>query len=691
MTTSSQLRSTIALIPLCISLAISLPAAAQGFPGGGFPGGDGGGPGGDGGDGGDGGGTVDPDNTVATDCASETDDAARFACLSAWVDALSAHIRMSGGELQVDGYADSATVATNAADISAIEADYLTSSGLSGYATESYVDGAVAGIDLSGYATQSWVTSRGYLTTSSLLGYATEQWVEEQGYGLASDVADNGAAIAGIDTSGIATNAAAITGIQSDYLTSASLIGYATESYVDGAVSGVDLTGYATESWVMGQGFGLASDIAAIDTSGIATNAAAIAQNTTDIAAVDTSGIAANAAAIAQNATDIAGIDTSGIETNASSIAAIQGDYLTSGDLLGYASEQWVTEQSYGLASDVAQNAADAATNLLGVTQNATDVAANAAAVAQNTTAIAAIDTSGIATNADALASLQAEVDGNDADLDTIMADYLTSASLAGYATQQWVTDQGYSTGGGGGGGVTDLDQYLTVDTDTHSVVFSGANVYVQSGSGYTDDNTTNRLGDGTGSLTGLGNLIVGYDEVFGSGEKTGSHNLVIGPWHTYSSHGGFMNGIAHTVSGPYGSAVGGFNNHAVGAHAVAVGGYANHATEDYSSVTGGSYNQTLGLYSSVSGGQSNIADGGWAAISGGSSGYAGGDWSSVAGGNGNVASGNYSGVSGGWFGTASGIAAAISGGHAGTASGDYSTVSGGYIENATAPSEHVP
>lgn len=35
---------------------------------------------------------------------------------------------------------------------------------------------------LSGYATQSWVTSQGYLTSSSLSGYATQEWVNSQNF-----------------------------------------------------------------------------------------------------------------------------------------------------------------------------------------------------------------------------------------------------------------------------------------------------------------------------------------------------------------------------------------------------------------------------------------------------------------------------------------------------------------------------
>ena len=37
---------------------------------------------------------------------------------------------------------------------------------------------------LSGYATQSWVTSQGYLTSSSLSGYATQTWVNNKNYAV---------------------------------------------------------------------------------------------------------------------------------------------------------------------------------------------------------------------------------------------------------------------------------------------------------------------------------------------------------------------------------------------------------------------------------------------------------------------------------------------------------------------------
>lgn len=64
------------------------------------------------------------------------------------------------------------------------DSSFITSSALSGYATESYVTsrGYITSSSLSGYATESWVNGKGYLTSSSLNGYATQSWVTGQGY-----------------------------------------------------------------------------------------------------------------------------------------------------------------------------------------------------------------------------------------------------------------------------------------------------------------------------------------------------------------------------------------------------------------------------------------------------------------------------------------------------------------------------
>ena len=61
---------------------------------------------------------------------------------------------------------------------------YITSSALSGYATETYVgsQGFLLSSDLSGYATETYVGSQGFLTSADLSGYATETYVGNQGF-----------------------------------------------------------------------------------------------------------------------------------------------------------------------------------------------------------------------------------------------------------------------------------------------------------------------------------------------------------------------------------------------------------------------------------------------------------------------------------------------------------------------------
>jgi len=63
-------------------------------------------------------------------------------------------------------------------------AGYITSSALTGYATQTWVgqQGYLTSSALTGYATQTWVGQQGYLTSSALTGYATQTWVNNQGF-----------------------------------------------------------------------------------------------------------------------------------------------------------------------------------------------------------------------------------------------------------------------------------------------------------------------------------------------------------------------------------------------------------------------------------------------------------------------------------------------------------------------------
>ncbi|MFC1889292.1 hypothetical protein ACFL4G_06005 [Thermodesulfobacteriota bacterium] len=186
-----------------------------------------------------------------------------------------------------------------------------------------------------------------------------------------------------------------------------------------------------------------------------------------------------------------------------------------------------------------------------------------------------------------------------------------------------------------------------------NDIVFSGANVHIVNGTDTTD-----------GAVNGLGNLIVGYNEEPDIPDRSGSHNIVVGIKHNYSSYGGLVAGKENTISNAYASVCGGFQNVASGYIANVSGGYLNVAAGDlFSHVSGGVANTASGNYSSVSGGRENIA-----------SGYG----SSISGGHDNVASWQDASVSGGGYNTASGNTSSISGGSYNVASGNNSHVSGG-------------
>ncbi len=182
---------------------------------------------------------------------------------------------------------------------------------------------------------------------------------------------------------------------------------------------------------------------------------------------------------------------------------------------------------------------------------------------------------------------------------------------------------------------------------------FSGVNVQVVSGSGTT-----------SGTINGKGNLFVGYNVPAGTGPHTGSHNLIVGDHHTYSSYGGLAVGDTNTVSAGnsvafgysnvasgLGSAVtGGALNKATGPNATVSGGYLNQSAGTLTTVSGGAVGYAIGLVATVSGGLSNVASGGYAAVSGGETNTASGNGASVSGGENRSAVGEEDWVAGEFF-----------------------------------------
>jgi len=175
------------------------------------------------------------------------------------------------------------------------------------------------------------------------------------------------------------------------------------------------------------------------------------------------------------------------------------------------------------------------------------------------------------------------------------------------------------------------LDPFVTVNNNPMNglagphIIFEGANVNVRSGSGATNDGWSGEHQPEPGSLLGLGNLIVGYNEnqsPFGrtctdpypseclregpnyvNDVRTGSHNLIVGPEHTYTSFGGLIAGWSNAVTHRYSSVTAGLENEARGPHTLIAGGGSNLAVADQSTLVGSSGSTTFGMYSTISGG----------------------------------------------------------------------------------------
>ena len=117
-----------------------------------------------------------------------------------------------------------------------------------------------------------------------------------------------------------------------------------------------------------------------------------------------------------------------------------------------------------------------------------------------------------------------------------------------------------------------------SMTANAENVYFTGVNVHVRNGTNSTD-----------GMPNGLGNLIVGYDELRSGGtaaDKNGSHNLIVGRNHNYTSFGGLVAGFENTISGSEASVSGGTLNTASGPSASVSGGESNNSSGQFASIS---------------------------------------------------------------------------------------------------------
>ena len=133
------------------------------------------------------------------------------------------------------------------------------------------------------------------------------------------------------------------------------------------------------------------------------------------------------------------------------------------------------------------------------------------------------------------------------------------------------------------------LNSFVSVDPNPENgvigphIIFKGSNIHIVSGSGATNDN---------GSRTGLGNLIIGYDEdpalsganPLAAGDRGGSHSLVIGRWHRFTRNGFgcLVAGEVNTVDAEAATVTCGTFNTANAPFAIVSGGALNTASSEF-------------------------------------------------------------------------------------------------------------
>lgn len=125
------------------------------------------------------------------------------------------------------------------------------------------------------------------------------------------------------------------------------------------------------------------------------------------------------------------------------------------------------------------------------------------------------------------------------------------------------------------------------VSRSGNDLFITGANLHVVHGQNNTE--TTN----------GLGNIIISYNELRenATDDRRGSHMLVVGARHSYSSYGGIVVGETNTTSNAFASGSGGAGNTASGVGASGSGGQSNTASGDAASGSGGSNRSALGVF----------------------------------------------------------------------------------------------
>lgn len=339
---------------------------------------------------------------------------------------------------------------------------------------------------LDGYATQDWVTAQGYITGVDLSDYAKTSAVHN----------DIDSAVSGkLDTT-------AFSDISGDFLVASSLNGYATESFVENVSGGI--TALIPTDYV--------SNETLEQTSGNIVNLIP---------------------------------DTSEFITNASAESTYQpiGNYLSSNALDGYATTAWVQDQGYltsvnipesatwnDVSTIVQTNSADWASHqdlsyISAQVDNKLDSTAfnlpESATWNEATTAYQTNSGTYLTAHQDISDLMPKSESANFYPMNDNPSGYLTEhQSLDGYATEDWVTGQGYITG-------VNLPESATWD-DVASTYQTNSGTYLtahQSLDGYA---TTSELNSTSSYLSGAIDYVSANAGGSPSGFVSGSNVLFV-------------------------------------------------------------------------------------------------------------------------------------------------------------------
>jgi len=211
---------------------------------------------------------------------------------------------------------------------------------------------------------------------------------------------------------------------------------------------------------------------------------------------------------------------------------------------------------------------------------------------------------------------------------------------------------------------VLELDGLLKLSViDGHDTAeFTDVNIQLNNGTNTTD-----------GTVNGLGNFIIGYNEVlpfapmfcsdpqytdsascisnlnqWDNNVHTGSHNLIVGRGQSYTKYSSLVSGLVNVANYQYTALIGGTKNIASGVFSTITGGIENIASGQRSSISGGKNNIASGIDTSILGGHNNVAFGTSSSISGGTGNLTFGIASNISGGEDNNTIAAHSHIGGG-------------------------------------------